>query len=380
MNTLNGIDVLLNDPFQPLRGLRVGLLTHLAATDRHLHTTHERFAIGATGAQLSALFAPEHGMAGAEQDGVAIETQTDRLSGVPIYSLYGASTRPTPEMLAGLDALVCDLVDIGVRYYTFLWTLSHFIEAAGEAGLPVYILDRPNPQGGRVAGRGLDARFASLVGRYDIPILHGMSLGEMAHYLNAVHNPKPAEIQVIPCANWRRDLPYAQTGLTWVAPSPNMPTLGTALHYGGACWLEGTNLSEGRGTAQPFQIVGAPFMDAYKLAGHFNRQGWAGVAFRPHVFKPLASKYAAETCYGVQLHITDPRHYDPLSVWLGVIHALKRAYGEQISWLPHFDLLMGTDDVRLQLDAGARPEDILSEWEVNAQSFAHSRANFLLYD
>lgn len=380
MNTLTGIDVLLNDPFQPLRGLRVGLLTHLAATDRHLRTTYERFASGATGAKLSALFAPEHGMAGAEQDGVAIETHNDPLSGVPIYSLYGASNRPTPEMFEGLDVLVCDLVDVGVRYYTFLWTLSHVLEAAGTADLPVYILDRPNPQGGRVAGRGLDTRFASLVGRYDVPILHGLTLGEMAQYLNGVHNPTPAELHVIACANWRHEVRFEQTGLIWIAPSPNMPTLATALHYGGACWLEGTTLSEGRGTTLPFQVVGAPFMDAYKLAQHLNRQAWAGVAFRPHVFKPLASKYAGEVCYGVQVHITDPRHYDPLSVWLGVIHALKRAYSEQIQWLPHFDLLMGTDEVRLQLEAGTRPDDILLEWQSYAHDFARRRADFLLYD
>jgi len=383
--TLYGIDLLQRDTFQPLRGLRVGVLTHLAATDSRLRTTHSLFARHADewfGCQVAAFFAPEHGLDGAEADGVHIITKSDPLSGLPVYSLYGESMRPSPDMLMGLDALVCDLVDIGTRYYTFLWTLSHAIEAAGEVGLPVYILDRPNPLGGRVvAGGGLDEGVSSLVGRYDMPVLHGMTLGEVALYLNERHSPSPAQLHIIPCAHWRRDMTYDQTGLPWIPPSPNMASLTTARQYGGACLLEGTNLSEGRGTALPFQIVGAPFIsDPYRLADVLNAQDWQGVGFRPIIFKPSLGKHAQQVCSGVQVHITDVARFQPLAVWVRVLAVLVRAYGEHIHWNAHFDRLAGGPRLRLALENGEPILPLLDEWQAYAAAFAQTRLPYLRYD
>ena len=384
-NTLYGIDLLQRDTFQPLRGLRVGVLTHLAATDSRLRTTHSLFARQADvlfGCQVAAFFAPEHGLAGSEADGVHITTQADPLSGLPVYSLYGESLRPSSDMLTGLDALVCDLVDVGARYYTFLWTLSHAIEAAGELGLPIYILDRPNPLGGRMmAGGGLDEGISSLVGRYDMPILHGMTLGEVALYLNERYSPSPASIHIIPCAHWRRDMSFHQTGQPWIPPSPNMPNLSTAIHYGGSCLLEGTSLSEGRGTALPFQIVGAPFIsDPYRLADVLNGQDWQGVGFRPIFFRPTSSKYAQQLCGGVQVHITDVTRFHPLTVWLGVLGILTRAYGEQVTYNAHFDQLAGGPRLRLALEKGESLQPILDEWQAYAANFAQARQPYLRYD
>ncbi|MCS6834803.1 MAG: DUF1343 domain-containing protein [Anaerolineae bacterium] len=383
--TLYGIDLLQRDSLQPLRGLRVGVLTHLAANDSRLRTTHSLFARQAGekfGCQVAAFFAPEHGLIGSEADGIHIATQPDPLSGLPVYSLYGEAQRPSPDMLMGLDALVCDLVDIGVRYYTFLWTLSHAIEAAGEVGLLVYVLDRPNPLGGRmVAGGGLDAGVSSLVGRYTIPILHGMTIGEAALYLNERHNPTPAQLYIVPCAHWRRDMTHDQTGQPWIPPSPNMPNWLTALHYGGSCLLEGTNLSEGRGTALPFQIVGAPFInDPYRLADVLNAQDWPGVGFRPVFFRPTASKHAQQVCGGVQAHITDAARFQPLAVWLGVLAILARAHGERIVWNAHFDRLAGGPRLRLVLESGEPLRPLLDEWQDYAANFAQARQPYLRYD
>ena len=372
-----GLEVLQASGYAALRGRRVGLMTNPSAVDRHLNSAYDLLRQGVA---LVALFAPEHGFAGAVRDGEPIATQTDPRTGLPVYSLYGDSLRPTAAMLAGLDVLVCDIQDIGVRFYTFAWTISHIIEAAGEHGVPVVILDRPNPLGGvALAGPGLDANVSSFVGRYPVPVQHGLTLGELAQLLNIRHNPTPADLTVIACTNWQRDMTWEQTGRPWVPPSPNMPQLSTLRHYPGACLVEGTNLSEGRGTALPFEIAGAPFIDGHQLAALLNAQGWPGVRFRPHSFRPAISKWAGEDCHGVQVHVLDAAAFRPVETWLAVIAAARTLY-PAFEWLPaHFDRLIGSDTVRSRIDSGADLEPLTRAWAAYHADFRQQRQPFLLY-
>ncbi len=275
-----GIEVLRRDEFKPLRGLRVGLLTNPSGVDSTLIST-VAILRREPDVRLAALFAPEHGVFAAAPDAERIPSTVDARTGLTVHSLYGEHFRPTRAMLADLDVVVCDLQDIGARFYTYLWTISHVLQALGEYGVPVLILDRPNPLGDTVAGPLLRPDCASFVGRYPIPIRHGMTLGELATLINATWNPQPADLTVIPCDGWGRSMTWEQTGLPFVPPSPAMPHLSTARQYPGACLIEGTTLSEGRGTALPFEIVGAPGIDGDRLADHLNGLGWSGVRFRP---------------------------------------------------------------------------------------------------
>jgi uncharacterized protein YbbC (DUF1343 family) len=276
-------------------------------------------------------------------------------------------------MLADINLMVCDIQDIGVRYYTFLWTLTHILEACGEQGVPVLILDRPNPLGDYIDGGGLEPELASLVGRFPIPIQHGMTIGELALMVNDLWNPTPAEVEIMRCDGWNRE------GCRWpfVPPSPNMPHLSTALHYPGACLVEGTQLSEGRGTALPFEIVGAPFIDGFTLAEALNSLPRA--VARPHAFQPTASKFAGEICSGVQIHMLEG--FRPLEVWLRVLHTIRHLYPDQFEWIPyHFDRLIGDTTTRQQIEDGVSVEDIVAGWQDFHQAFREQRAPYLLYE
>lgn len=380
-----GLENLRDQDFAPLRGKRVGLMTNPSAVHRNLTSTYDMLW-RSPAVNLVALFAPEHGFAAAVADGEQITTQVDPRTQLPVFSLYGDSLRPTAHMLAQVDVLVCDIQDIGVRYYTFAWTITHILEAADEHGVEVIILDRPNPLGGeRINGPGLDSALSSLVGRYPVPVIHGLTLGELASYVNTVHNPTPAQLQVIPCLGWRRDMLWADCALPWVAPSPNMPHLSTVQHYPGACLIEGTNLSEGRGTTLPFEIVGAPWIDGHRLAEFLNIQMLSGVRFRPHQFRPSASKWAGQDCGGVQVHITEGEHFAPIETWLEVIHAIRQLYPAEFAWLPphngvyHFDRLIGSTRVREQIDAGEEMTTICSGWDAVGAQFRAERKPYLLY-
>jgi uncharacterized protein YbbC (DUF1343 family) len=380
-----GLEVLRETRFAPLAGLRVGLLTNPSGVDSRLVSTYQIFA-EAPQVNLVALFGPEHGVLATAPDAERIESNVDPRTGVPVHSLYGAHYRPTVAMFDGVDVIVCDIQDIGVRYYTYMWTMTHVLEAAGEYGVHVMILDRPNPLGGeRIDGPLLDISLRSLVGRYPVPIRHGLTMGEMAQMVNALWNPYPAALTVITCEGWQRSMGWPD--LPWVPPSPAMPHLSTISHYVGACLLEGTHLSEGRGTALPFEIVGAPWIDAPDLADALNDEGWPGVRFRPHTFRPFASKWAGEDCQGVQVYITDESVWQPLVVWLGVIVTIRRMYPDHFAWLPpysagvepsiqHFDRLIGTTAVRDQIGAGVSSGDIVAGW---IHDFAEQRRPYLLY-
>lgn len=379
-----GIDVLQKQQFAPLKGLACGLFTNLAACDAHFSPTY-RILTESDRVQVRALFAPEHGFAGSAPEGAHIAHDTDPRTGLPVHSLYGSSLKPTPEMLTGLDAILCDIQDVGVRYYTFTWTLAYILEAAGQEGIRVIILDRPNPLGGEVRGAPLDMKFSSLVGRFPVPTCHGMTIGELARMINAQWNPHPASLTVIPCEGWQHDLIWDQTGLGWVAPSPNMPRFQTAQHYPGSCLIEGTILSEGRGTTLPFQITGAPFVDGFATADALNALVFRGVRFRPHYFQPTGGKWAGMLCGGVQVHLTDASVYDPLEVWLGVITTLRDLYPSHFAWLPphndiyHFDRLIGSDQPRMQIEHGETFTTISAGWADFVKAFHTQRSPYLLY-
>jgi uncharacterized protein YbbC (DUF1343 family) len=385
---LTGLDRLPATHLSRVRGRRIGLLCHQASVNRDLD--HAVDLIGSIrGARLVALFAPEHGLTGAAQDHAPIATTRDPASRLPVHSLYGGRRAPTAPMLAGLDALVCDLQDVGARYYTFVWTMALAMGACARAGVRMIVLDRPNPLGGaRVEGNVLDPRFASFVGLYPLSVRHGMTIGELALYLNSRHGLR-CDLDVIPMSGWRRAMLWEETGLPWVPPSPNMPTPDTARVYPGACLIEATNLSEGRGTTRPFEWVGAPFIDAKDLAGALNAEGLPGVSFRPCRFRPTFHKWKGRACGGVQLHVTDRRRFKPYVTGLVLIATVLHLYPRHFRWrkppyeferrqLP-IDILCGTDRIRRQIEAKHPLAQIEAAWQPALHAFVRSRQPYLLY-
>ncbi len=392
MAVRTGIEVLRDESFELLTGRRIGLLVNPSSVDSTLYNTGD-ILWQAPLVDLVALFSPEHGLAASAPDAAKVASFKDKRTGLPVYSLYGETYRPTADMLADIDVIVCDIQDIGVRYYTYVWTVAHILEAAGEHGVDVVVLDRPNPLGGvEIVGPPVEERFTSFVGLFPVPICHGLTLGELTWMVNDVWNPTPAALKVVKCEGWQRSMEWEDTGLTWVTPSPAMPHLSTLQQYPGACLIEGTRLSEGRGTALPFEIVGAPWIDAPTLTKQLNAQEWDGVLFRPHTFEPTDSKWRGETCHGVQVHILDAVKWRSVAVWLGIIREIRLLYPEQFEWLPpqspgveagavyHFDRLIGSNAVRCQIDAGAPIADIMADWDDSQRAFKKQREPFLLYE
>ncbi|MDZ4768185.1 MAG: DUF1343 domain-containing protein [Chloroflexota bacterium] len=386
MAVTTGIDRLLSDP-TPIAGRRVGLLTNPSGVTRDLVPTLDAFR-AATECTLGAIFSPEHGIAAVARDGEHVASTVDPISGAPIHSLYGATMTPTLEMLRGLDVLVCDIQDIGVRYYTYFWTLTHVLEGAGAASVPVIVLDRPNPIGDRIDGALLDPAFASLVGRFPIPVTHGMTIGELARWFNTTHNPTPADLSVIACDGCARGMTWEETGGIFVPTSPAMPHLSTVRHYPGACLIEGTTLSEGRGTSLPFEIVGAPGIDGDRLARHLNAlahdpafaDGLQGVRWRAHSFQPLGGKHAGEVCGGVQAHITDTRAFRPLAAWLIALRALRELFPAAFGWREAmFDRLYGSGDGRAWVESDQGIARLLEVWERDATQWEAVCAQARLY-
>ena len=385
---VTGLDRLLVSYLGRIKGQRLGLLCHQASVDRALDHAVDLIA-SARGVKLTALFAPEHGLWGTAQDHAFIRATRDPASELPVYSLYGRRRAPTSAMLSGLDALVCDLQDVGARYYTFVWTMTLVMEACARAGVRLIVLDRPNPLGGvQVEGNMPDLRFASFVGLYPLPVRHGMTMGELARYLNARCGLN-CSLEVIPMSGWRRRMLWEETDLAWVAPSPNMPTPETARVYPGACLIEGTNLSEGRGTTRPFEWIGAPFIKSHELARALNAEGLPGIHFRPCQFQPTFHKWRGRVCGGVQLHVTDRRRFKPYLTGLALIAHARRLYPRQFAWrkppyeferrrLP-IDLLCGTNRIRRQLQAGRSLSQMEAAWQPALAAFARSRRPYLLY-
>jgi uncharacterized protein YbbC (DUF1343 family) len=344
------------------------------------------------GVRLVALFGPEHGVRGDAQYMAAVGEERDRRTGLPAHSLYGStrdSLAPSPRQLAGLDALCVDLQDVGSRYYTYQATMQLCLEAAARAGVAVVVLDRPNPVGGLlVEGPALRPGFESFCGLHDLAPRHGLTMGELARLLAAELRLDVA-LTVLPCRGWRRGMAWRETGLPWVLPSPNMPTPETALVYPGMCLLEGTNLSEGRGTTRPFELLGAPWLDGHRLAEDLARQRLPGVRFRPATFVPTWDKHAGVRCHGVELHVRDPVAFRPVRTGLAcVLHARAQdpaRFGwrtepyEFVEGIPAFDLLCGSDRERRAIEAGATLLELTRPWVAEERAFARRRAPFLLY-
>jgi uncharacterized protein YbbC (DUF1343 family) len=379
-----GLEVLIQQS-DVLKGKRVGLVTnHSAVTS---DTTHIVDALLAAGVKITALYGPEHGVWGHVADGAEIKDGTDPRTGLPAFSLYGPTKKPTPEMLQDVDVLVYDLQDIGARFYTFTYTMSYCMQACAENGKQYIVLDRPNPVNGTsVEGNILDTNFSSFVGMHPIPIRHGMTIGELAGLFNNEYG-FGADLKVIQCQGWKRDMWFEETGLPWVMPSPNMPTIEAAILYTGICYIEGTNVSEARGTSKPFEMAGAPWVDAYKLADYLNALSLPGVRFRPVHFIPNASKHQGVSCSGVQVHIMDRNAMrSTVEIGMHLIKALQDFCPDDYqfrtaspSGKSFFDLLAGTDKTRLAIQAGVSIDDLLASWKPELDQFKQIRQKYLLY-
>ncbi|MCL4811068.1 MAG: DUF1343 domain-containing protein [Vicinamibacteraceae bacterium] len=372
-----------------LQGRRVGLVANPASVDRRFRHAADLFA-SAPGFTLAALFGPQHGFHADLQDNM-IETPhgVDAVRRIPVYSLYSETREPTDAMLEGLDVLVIDLQDVGTRVYTFVYTMANCLKAAARTGLPVLICDRPNPIGGvAVEGWVLEKGLESFVGLFPIPLRHGMTMGELARLFNEAFG-LGARLEVVEMEGWTREMYHDQTGLPWVIPSPNMPTLDTAVVYPGAVLFEGTQLSEGRGTTRPFEICGAPWLDAQRLAAELNALELPGTWFRPTVFEPTFHKHAGQSCGGCQLHVTDRERFPAVLAsvaWIGECHRQNPA---RFAWrTPPYeyeydkepiDILAGSPAFRQHVERGTPARDIAAEWADGVAAFARMRQEFLLY-
>ncbi|HUF18975.1 MAG TPA: DUF1343 domain-containing protein [Thermoanaerobaculia bacterium] len=385
-----GLEVLLDDP-KPILGKRIGLVTHQSAVTRDFRHAVRLLHAG-RGWKLTALFGPEHGIWGEAQDMAHVEHSYDPLTGLEVHSLYGKSKEdlsPSQDILRTLDALVIDMQDIGSRYYTFIYTMALCMRAAAGVGVKVIVLDRPNPIDGiHLEGNIREERYSSFVGMFPLPNRHGMTAGELARYFNASFNLN-CDLTIIPMRGWRRSMWWGDTDLPWVIPSPNMPTVYTATVYPGMCLIEGTNLSEGRGTTHPFEFFGAPWLEPFRLAEELNRIYLPGITFRPHYFQPTFHKHAGEVCGGVELHVTDRRIFEPYRTGLWCIKVARDMNPEKFDWRrePYefvsdrlaIDLLAGSDQYRQIIEAGENPDSWTRQWEEPLREFARSREQFLMY-
>jgi uncharacterized protein YbbC (DUF1343 family) len=364
-------------------GKRLGIIANHTAYDRN-----GRFVVDVfrqmTGVRIVALFSPEHGLWSREQAGDGIDDQVDPVYRLPVRSLYGKTRKPTPEMLQDIDVLVFDIQDIGARFYTYISTMSLAMEAAVENGKRFVVLDRPNPiNGARVEGNILEPALVSFVGLHPIPVRHGLTVGELAKMFNGqgwLAGRVKADLVVIPMEGWRRRMWYDRTGLRFIKPSPNMPDLQTAAVYPGLCLLEGTNISEGRGTDRPFRQFGAPWIDANHLAGRLNTLDLSGMHFEPTRFTPTSSKYKGQACNGVRIVITDRDALEPYYSGLRIVDEIRRRYPGDFQWRAgHFDRLCGMSAIRSAITSGSSLDELRSKWQAELASFQKIRDKYLIY-
>ncbi len=370
-------------------GTRAAFLSHQAAVDSQGITSLERIRRAFPGL-VNAVWSPQHGFYGDRQANmIASDDFSDPLSGLPVFSLYGEKREPTPEMFADIDLVLVDLVDVGCRVYTYIWTLFLLLKAAAAAGVKVIVFDRPNPLGGEtVEGNLLLEDYTSFVGLYPLPMRHGLTIGELALYFKR-EVFFAVELEVIPLTGWQRHFSFAETGLFWVLPSPNMPTPATALVYPGQVLLEGTNISEGRGTTLPFELCGAPFIDPRRLLAEINPEARAGVFLRPTWFTPTFDKWAGEFCGGLQLHISDRRKFSPYYFTLALLQAIIRLYPDKFFWLdpPYeyeyrimpIDILTGDPEIRKQLESGGDLEPLRTLWRGRLAEFIDKCEDLRIY-
>ncbi|KZE38795.1 hypothetical protein AV656_07790 [Bhargavaea cecembensis] len=373
-----GVDVLLDEQKELIEGKRVGLITNPTGVDKDLSSIVDLLHNDPE-VELTALYGPEHGVRGDAQAGQYVEYYIDEVTGLPVYSLYGKTRKPTPEMLENVDVLVFDIQDVGTRFYTYIYTMALAMEAAEEKGIPFIVLDRPNPLGGeKVEGPVLDPKFASFVGQYAIPLRHGMTVGELAKLFNAEFGIG-ADLTVVEMKKWKRKSYFDETGLPFVLPSPNMPTLDTALVYPGTALIEGTNVSEGRGTTKPFELIGAPFINSTELAAELNALELPGVTFRAASFTPMFSKHSGKLSHGIQVHVTDREDYQPVETGLHIVKTIHDLYPENVTLTSFFDNLIGNGWIRQGIENGMTVEEMKAQWEEELEAFKEVRENYLLY-
>jgi uncharacterized protein YbbC (DUF1343 family) len=390
MRVRPGIEVLLDERKDLVRGARVGAVVHPASVLPDLRHTADALS-AADNFRMVALFGPQHGARGEKQDNmVESEFYRDPETGLPVHSLYGETRRPTEEMLKDVDLLLFDLQDAGTRVYTFIHTMAYCMQSCARWSKRLVVLDRPNPINGRQAeGNLLDPKYSSFVGLYPIPMRHGMTTGELALFLNTefgIH----CDLTVVAMEGWRREHWYDQTGLPWIPPSPNLPTLDSAVVYPGSVLVEGTCLSEGRGTTRPFELIGAPFIGNRKYAAHLNALGLPGVWFRPSYFQPTFQKWTGTMCGGIQIHVRNRETFEPYVTGIAILSAACALYPESFAWrnppyeyehekLP-IEILCGSGDIPGMIRNGMSVDEIRHTWQDELTGFFRRRSPYLLYD
>jgi uncharacterized protein YbbC (DUF1343 family) len=384
-----GIDGLLDHDRGLIAGRRIGLVSNPASIDAAFRHSSDRLAQDPD-VNLAALFGPQHGFRSDLQDNM-IETPhaQDARRRVPIFSLYSETREPTAEMLSEIDVLVIDLQDVGTRVYTYIYTMANCMRAASRHGVRVVVCDRPNPVGGEaIEGATLLPEYVSFVGQYPIPLRHGMTIGELARLFNDAFRINAA-LDVVPLRDWHRSMYFDETGLPWVIPSPNLPTLDSTIVYPGAVLFEGTMLSEGRGTTRPFELVGAPWIDGDRLADAMNARGLPGVHFRSAFFEPTFQKHARQTCGGCQIHVLDRRAFAPIRTAVELIDEFRRQDPRQFAWRqppyeyeqhkPPIDILYGSDALRQAIEAGQGTSALAASWRADEDAFRRQREKYILY-
>jgi uncharacterized protein YbbC (DUF1343 family) len=392
-SVLPGLELLARARLGEIRGRRVGLLTHPASVTSSLRSARDVLH-DLCGARLTALFGPQHGFAGEKQDNMIESAHAvDRALGIPIFSLYSETRAPTPEMLKHVDTLVVDLQDVGTRVYTFEWTTALALEACGAAGVSVVVLDRPNPLGGiAMEGNLIRAGYESFVGLHPVPMRHALTLGEMALLVNArlrSSGGAACALKVVKMAGWKRHWLWEETGLPWVLPSPNMPAPATALVYPGQVLLEGTNISEGRGTTRPFEIWGAPWLETTALAARMRSRKLPGFALREHAFEPTFHKWTGEVCRGFQIHVTNPALYKPYLTTLAILQDVVTLHRDRFEWKqppyeyvtdkPPIDVLTGDPAIREAVESGADLRALEASWARDIRAFDREARPYRLY-
>lgn len=377
--TLTGLDVLERDGFKQLAGKRVGLITNHTSVDLNGVNAVDAFH-KAGNFTLAAIFSPEHGFRGTEEGGVYIESSSDPVTGVPVFSLYGKGRqRPTPEMLKGLDVLVFDIQDIGARFYTYLTTMGYAMEEASKAGLRFMVLDRPNPIGGAVEGPVLDPDLSFFTAYFPVPTRHGFTPGEMAQFHRAVRH-LPLDLEIIKLENWDRGMFFDQTGVVWTNPSPNIRSVAAEALYPGLGCFEATNVSVGRGTDRPFLWFGAPWMKAKKIAGRLNKTGLAGVKFAYLPLTPSKDVYEGKECEGVAVEVTDEAAVRSLDIFVHAAYLLHKYNKDDFEIKPEeMRKMTGSGDLYNMLQVGAGPNPVLEAFEKSNAPFKAAAGQYLLY-
>jgi uncharacterized protein YbbC (DUF1343 family) len=384
-----GIDRLLTTDRRLIAGQRVGVVCNPASVDARFAHTADRL-VQDPDVRVSAIFGPQHGFRSDLQDNMIETPHTrDARRQVPVYSLYSETREPTEEMLREVDVLVVDLQDVGTRVYTYIYTMANCMRAAARHGVHVIVCDRPNPVAGEeIEGDLLQPAWTSFVGQFPIPLRHGMTIGELARLFNDEFKIGAA-VDVVQLGGWTRSMYFDETGLRWVIPSPNLPSLDSAIVYPGAVLFEGTTLSEGRGTTRPFELIGAPWIDGERLADAMNARRLPGVHFRPVFFEPTFHKHARQTCGGCQIHVVDRRAFRPVRTTVELMAEFRREEPSRFGWRepPYeyeqhkqpIDILYGSDRLRTTLDSGAGVEALVTGWKRDEEAFRRTREKYLLY-